>query len=60
MGTPSSARIIKDVDLVLEVLEIVDHTNGAAVEGLANRNGHRGKVLGEEKSVREECPDHLY
>ena len=38
MGTTSSARIIKDVDLVVKVFEIVDHTNGAAVEGLANKN----------------------
>ena len=41
MGTPSSASIVKDVDLALKVLEIVYHTNGAAVEELADRNGHR-------------------
>ena len=40
MGTPSSAQMIQDVDLVLKVLEIVYRANGAAVEGLADRNGH--------------------
>ena len=47
MGTPSSARIIQDFNLALKLLEIVYHANGAAVEGLADRNGHRRKVLGE-------------
>ena len=51
MGTPSSTRIIEDVDLALKALEIVYLENGAAVEGLADRNGHRRKVVGEEKSV---------
>ena len=51
MGTPSSARIIEDVDLVLKALEIFYLSNGAAVEGLADRNGHRRKVVGEGKSV---------
>ena len=51
MGTPSSARIIEDVDLALKALEIVYLANGAAVEGLADRNGHRQKVVGEGKSV---------
>ena len=51
MGTPSSARIIQDVDLALKVLEIVYRANGAAVEGLASRNGDRQKVVGEGKSV---------
>ena len=51
MGTPSSARIIQDVDLELKALEIVYRANGAAVEGLADRNGHRRKVVGEGKSV---------
>ena len=37
MGTPSSVRIIEDVDLVLNALEIVYHANGTAVEGLADR-----------------------
>ena len=40
MGTPSSARIIEDVDLALKALEIVYRANGAAVEGVADRNGH--------------------
>ena len=51
MGTPSSARIIQDVDLALKALEIIYRANGAAVEGLADRNGHRRKVVGEGKSV---------
>ena len=51
MGTPSSARIIEDVDLALKALEIVYLANGAAVEGLADRNGHRRKVVGDGKSV---------
>ena len=51
MGTPSSARIIEDVDLALKVLEIFYLTNGDAVEGLADRNEHRRKVVGEVKSV---------
>ena len=52
IGTPSSARIIQDVDLALKELEIVYRENGAAVEGLADRNGHRRKVLGKGESVR--------
>ena len=51
MGTPSLARIIQDVDLSLKSLEIVYRANGAAVEGLADRNGHRQKVVGEGESV---------
>ena len=51
MGTPSLARIIQDVDLALKSLEIVYRTNAAAVEGLANRNVHIRKVVGEGKSV---------
>ena len=51
MGTPSSARIIKDVDLALKALEIVYRKNGSAVEGLAGRNVHRRKVVGEGKRV---------
>ena len=51
MGTPSLVRIIQDVDLALKVLEIVYRANGAAVEGLADRNGHRWKVASEGKSV---------
>ena len=52
IGTPSSARMIQDVDLALKVLEIVYCENGAAVEGLADRNGHRRKVVGKGESVR--------
>ena len=51
MGTPSSARIIQDVDLALKALLIFYRANGAAVEGLSDRNGHRKKVVGEGKSV---------
>ena len=43
MGTPSSARIILDIDLALKALEVVYHANGDAVEGLVDRNGHRRK-----------------
>ena len=51
MGKHSSARIIEDVDMALKALEMVYRTNGAAVEGIADKNGHRGKVFGEGKSV---------
>ena len=51
MGTPSSARIIQDVDLALKALEIVYRENGFSVQGLADRNGHRRKLVGEGKSV---------
>ena len=51
MGAPYSERIIEDVDLALKALKIVYSANGAAVEGLADRNGHRQKVVGEGKSV---------
>ena len=51
MVTPSSARIIEDVDLALKVLKIVYRANGAAVEGLADRSGHRRKEVGEVGSV---------
>ena len=37
--------------MALKALEIFYRTNGSTVEGLADRNGHRRKVLGEEKSV---------
>ena len=50
-GTPSSARIIEDVDRVIEVLEIIFCANGAAVEGLGDRNGHRRKETSEGESV---------
>ena len=49
MGTPSSERIIKAVDMLLKVLEIFYRSNGAAVEELDDRNGHRRKVVGEGK-----------
>ena len=52
MGTPSLARIIQDVDLALKALEIVYRENVAAVEGLADRNGHRRKMVVKGKSVR--------
>ena len=45
IGTPSLVRIIQDVDLALKALEIVYHANGAEVEGLADRNGHRAPSL---------------
>ena len=51
MATPSSARIIQDVDLALKALETIYCANGDAVEGLEDRNGHRRKVVGEGKSV---------
>ena len=51
MRTTSSERIIQDVDLTLKVLEIVYRKNGAAVEGLSDRNGHRRKVVGEGEIV---------
>ena len=50
-GTTSLARIIQDIDLALKALEIVYCENGAAVEGLDDRNGHRRKVVGEGKIV---------
>ena len=51
MRTPSSARIIEDVDMGLKVLEFLYRTNGASAEGLADRNEHRHKVIGEGGSV---------
>ena len=50
-GTHSSDSIIQDVYLALKALEIVYRSNGAAVEGLTDRNGHRRKEVGEGKSV---------
>ena len=47
MGKLSSARIIQDVYLALESLEVVYHANEAEFEGLADRNEHRRKVVGE-------------
>ena len=51
MRTPSSARIIKDADLALKALEIFYRANWFVVEELADRNGHRRKVVGEVKGV---------
>ena len=51
MGTLSSARIIEDIGMALKALEIVYRANGAAVEGVADRNGHRCKEIGEGISV---------
>ena len=51
MGTPSSERVIQDVNMALKALEMVYHANGAAVEGLADRNRHIRRVVGEVKSV---------
>ena len=51
MGKPFSVKMIKYVDLALKALEIVYHTNGSASDGLADRNGHRRKEVGEGKSV---------
>ena len=51
MGTPSSVRIIEDVDLALKSLEIVYRANGAGFEGLADINGHRRKEVSEGESV---------
>ena len=51
MGSPSSVRIIEDVDLALKFLEIFYRENGAAVEGIADRNGHRKKEVGKGKSA---------
>ena len=47
------ARIIQDVDLALEALEIIYRKNGAAIEGLADRNGPIRKVVGEGEIVGE-------
>ena len=47
MRTPYPPRIIEDVDLALKALEIVYRANGAAVEGVADRNRHRRKEVGE-------------
>ena len=47
MRTHYPARIIEYVDLTLKALVIVYHANGAAVEGLDDRNGHIQKVVGE-------------
>ena len=49
-GTPSSARIIEDVDRALEALKIVVRANGAAVQGIADIDGHIRKEVGRCKS----------
>ena len=49
MVTTYSERIIQDVGMSLKVLEIFYRSNGSAVEGLADSNGHRRKVLVEGK-----------
>ena len=51
VGTPSSSSIIEDVDRALEGLDLSFIVNGAAVEGLVDRNWHRRKEVGEGKSV---------
>ena len=51
MGTLSSESVIQDFDLTFKALEIVYRENGDAVELLADKNGHRRKVVGEEESV---------
>ena len=50
-GTPYSAIIIEDVDRALEALLIVFFANGAAVERITDKNGHRRNKVGEGKSV---------
>ena len=52
MGTPSLARIIQDVDMALEALEIVYRANADSVEGLADRSGNGRKQVGKGESVR--------
>ena len=51
IGTPSSVIIIKDVYLALKALEIVYRKNYSSIEGIADRNGHRKKEVGEGESV---------
>ena len=51
MLTPSLERIIQDVVLALKALEIVYRANGATVEGLADRSGHRRNLVGKGKRV---------
>ena len=45
--TPSSASIIKDVDLALKALEIFYCASGTVVEGISDRNGHIRNKVGE-------------
>ena len=49
--TPSSARVIEDVYIALEALDIVFRANFAGVEDIVDRNWHRSKEIGEGKSV---------
>ena len=51
MGTPSLVRISQDVDLALKALKMFYRSNGAAVEGIADRNVHIRKMVGKKKSV---------
>ena len=51
MGTPSAARIIKDVDLVLKSFKIFFCRNGSAVQVLDDRNGQLRNVVGKGKFV---------
>ena len=51
MGTPSSVSIVEDENMELKALGIVYRKNGAEVEGLADRNGHRCKEVEEGESV---------
>ena len=55
MGTTSSESIIQDVDLALKALEIFYCANGDAVEGLADKNIHICKVIGEVKRFNWGC-----
>ena len=55
MRTPSSARSIEDVDLVLKALKLFYRKNGAAVEGLTDINKHRIKDVGEGGSFSWVC-----
>ena len=50
-GRPLSARIIEDVNRELEASEIVFRKKIAAVGGIADRNGHIRKYVGEGGSV---------
>ena len=49
--TPYSSSVIVYFDRALEALEIVFYVNGAAVEGMADRNCHKMKEIGEGESV---------
>ena len=53
MSTTQMRLQLRDwqINLALKALEIVYLENGVAIEGLADRNGHRQKLLGEGKSV---------